>query len=183
MQPAPRRLRRDLRRAPGAFRAPQWLAGASRSAGGGRSPLSTAGVLAGPADGDRGAPGGEQHPGRARRCPNRAVATLSPASCAASSRPAPTPPRKDSVTPPPPAAGATPPSWPRPTAADWRRSEAVAIDLADLDLLDLGVDSATVQKMAGHAFASKTERYDRRDRGVQRRAAALLHVPYVAPKE
>src|SRR3989442_10319622 len=94
---------------------------------------------------------------------------LSPASCAASSRPAPTPPRKDSVTPPPPAAGATPPSWPRPTAAAWRRSEAVAIDLADLDLLDLGVDSATVQKMAGHAFVSKTERDDRRDRGVQRR--------------
>jgi hypothetical protein len=26
-------------------------------------------------------------------------------------------------------------------------------------------------------------RYDRRDRGVQHRAAALLHLPYVAPKE
>ncbi len=49
------------------------------------------------------------------------------------------------------------------------------------DLLDLGVDLATVQKMAGHASASTTGRYDRRDRGVQRRAAALLHIPYVAP--
>jgi hypothetical protein len=47
------------------------------------------------------------------------------------------------------------------------------------DLLDLGVDLATVQKMAGHASASTTGRYDRRDQSVQQRAAALLHVPYV----
>jgi integrase len=46
------------------------------------------------------------------------------------------------------------------------------------DLLDLGVDLATVQKMAGHASASTTGRYDRRDRGVQHRAAVLLQVPY-----
>ncbi len=51
------------------------------------------------------------------------------------------------------------------------------------DLLDLGVDLATVQKMAGHASASTTAGYDRRDRGVQRPAAALLHVPYVTPEE
>jgi integrase len=51
------------------------------------------------------------------------------------------------------------------------------------DLLDLGVDLATVQKMAGHASASTTGRYDRRDRGVQRRAASRLHVPYVAPHD
>jgi integrase len=51
------------------------------------------------------------------------------------------------------------------------------------DLLDLGVDLATVQKMAGHASASTTGRYDRRDRSVQRRAAVLLHVPYVPPQE
>jgi integrase len=51
------------------------------------------------------------------------------------------------------------------------------------DLLDLGVDLVTVQKMAGHASASTTGRYDRRDRGVQRRAAALLHVPYAAPTD
>jgi integrase/recombinase XerD len=50
------------------------------------------------------------------------------------------------------------------------------------DLLDLGVDLATVQKMAGHASASTTGRYDRRDRDVQRRAAALLNVPYVPPE-
>lgn len=49
------------------------------------------------------------------------------------------------------------------------------------DLLDLGVDLVTVQKMAGHASASTTGRYDRRERGVHHRAAALLHVPYVAP--
>jgi integrase len=46
------------------------------------------------------------------------------------------------------------------------------------DLLDLGVDLATVQKMAGHASASTTGRYDRRDNVVQTRAAALLHVPF-----
>jgi hypothetical protein len=72
MPPAPRRLRRDLQGAPvarGCLSVSWW----------GRSPLNTAGVLAGPADDDRGAPGGEQHPGRARRCPNRAAATLSAA--------------------------------------------------------------------------------------------------------
>jgi integrase len=46
------------------------------------------------------------------------------------------------------------------------------------DLLNLGVDLTTVQKMAGHASASTTGRYDRRDREVQRRAAVLLVVPY-----
>jgi integrase len=46
------------------------------------------------------------------------------------------------------------------------------------DLLDLGVDLAAVQKMAGHASASTTGRYDRRDRAVQRRAAAILNVPF-----
>ncbi len=51
------------------------------------------------------------------------------------------------------------------------------------DLLDLGVDLATVQKMAGHASASMTGRYDRRDRGVQRRAAALVHVPYIVAND
>jgi site-specific recombinase XerD len=46
------------------------------------------------------------------------------------------------------------------------------------DLLEAGVDLATVQKMAGHASVSTTGRYDRRDHGVQRRAVALLTVPY-----
>jgi hypothetical protein len=40
-----------------------------------------------------------------------------------------------------------------------------------------------VQKMAGHASASTTAGYDRRDRGVQRRAAVLLHVPYTVPED
>src|SRR5207237_10620521 len=51
------------------------------------------------------------------------------------------------------------------------------------DLLDLGVDLATVQKMAGHASASTTAGYDRRDRGVQRRAAVLLQVAYRVPED
>jgi integrase len=51
------------------------------------------------------------------------------------------------------------------------------------DLLDRGVDLATVQKMAGHASASTTAGCDRRDRGVQRRAAVLLKVPYAAPED
>jgi site-specific recombinase XerD len=50
------------------------------------------------------------------------------------------------------------------------------------DLLEAGVDLATVQKMAGHASVSTTGKYDRRDHGIQRRAAAELHVPYVEPE-
>jgi integrase len=50
------------------------------------------------------------------------------------------------------------------------------------DLLEAGVDLATVQKMAGHASVSTTGRYDRRDHAVQRNAAGQLHVPYVAPE-
>jgi integrase len=45
------------------------------------------------------------------------------------------------------------------------------------DLLEAGVDLATVQKMAGHASVSTTGRYDRRDHGVQRMVARQLHVP------
>jgi integrase/recombinase XerD len=48
------------------------------------------------------------------------------------------------------------------------------------DLLDLGVDLATVQKMAGHASASTTGQYDRRDPSRQRKAATQLHVPLAA---
>jgi integrase len=50
------------------------------------------------------------------------------------------------------------------------------------DLLEAGVDLATVQRMAGHASVSTTGRYDRRDHAVQRNAAGQLHVPYVAPE-
>jgi integrase len=51
------------------------------------------------------------------------------------------------------------------------------------DLLDLGVDLATVQKVAGHASASTTAGYDRKDRGVQRRATLLLEMPYTTPED
>jgi integrase len=50
------------------------------------------------------------------------------------------------------------------------------------DLLEAGVDLATVQKMAGHASVSTTGRYDRRDHAVQLRAAGQLQVPYVLPE-
>jgi integrase len=51
------------------------------------------------------------------------------------------------------------------------------------DLLEAGVDLATVQKMAGHASVSTTGRYDRRDHGVQRTAAGHLDVPYLPPED
>jgi site-specific recombinase XerD len=46
------------------------------------------------------------------------------------------------------------------------------------DMLERGVDIATVASIAGHASVDTTRRYDRRPEETKRRAAGKLHFPY-----
>jgi integrase/recombinase XerD len=50
------------------------------------------------------------------------------------------------------------------------------------NLLDDGVDLATVQAIAGHANVATTARYDRRGERARRRAMARVNLPLSGPR-
>lgn len=47
------------------------------------------------------------------------------------------------------------------------------------NMIDAGVDIVTVQNLMGHASPVTTARYDRRGKAAKRKAASLLHTPYM----
>jgi integrase len=61
------------------------------------------------------------------------------------------------------------------TAHDFRRTVAG-------DLLEVGVDVATVQKILGHASPVTTASYDRRPAAARAKAARLRAIPYLASR-
>lgn len=48
------------------------------------------------------------------------------------------------------------------------------------DLLDRGIDLATVKEMAGHASVNTTAKYDRRGESAKKKASTVLAIPYVS---